>query len=100
MDQSCQSMLQKHRSKTRHGLPVKNDQKDVPACKAQVQRLYVCVCVRACVCVRVCVCVCICVCGACLYDNSYIESEDEQVLLVITVDSNLTFKSHINNICK
>ena len=33
-------------------------------------------------------------------DNSYIESGDEQVLLGITVDSNLTFESHINSICK
>ena len=27
-------------------------------------------------------------------DNSYIESEDEQVLLGITIDSNLTFENH------
>ena len=33
-------------------------------------------------------------------DNSYIESEDEQVLLGITTDSNLTFENHINSICK
>ena len=33
-------------------------------------------------------------------DNSYIESEDEQVLLGITIDSNLTFENHIRNICK
>ena len=33
-------------------------------------------------------------------DNNYIESEKEQVLLNITIDSNLTFESHINNICK
>ena len=33
-------------------------------------------------------------------DNSYIELEDEQVLLGITIDSNLTFENHINNICK
>ena len=33
-------------------------------------------------------------------DNSYIESEDEQVLLGITIDSNLTFENHVNNICK
>ena len=33
-------------------------------------------------------------------DNNYIESEKEQVLLGITIDSNLTFKNHINNICK
>ena len=33
-------------------------------------------------------------------DNSYSESEDEQVLLGITIDSNLTFENHINSICK
>ena len=33
-------------------------------------------------------------------DNSCIESEDEQVLLGITIDSNLTFENHINSICK
>ena len=33
-------------------------------------------------------------------DNSYIESEDEQVLLGITIDSNLTFENLINCICK
>ena len=33
-------------------------------------------------------------------DNRYIESEDEQVLLGITINSNLTFENHINNICK
>ena len=33
-------------------------------------------------------------------DNSYIESEDEQVLLGITIDFNLTFENHINSICK
>ena len=27
-------------------------------------------------------------------DNSYIEWEDEQVLLGITIDSNLTFENH------
>ena len=32
--------------------------------------------------------------------NSYIESEDEQVLLGITIDSNLPFENHIRNICK
>ena len=32
--------------------------------------------------------------------NSYIELKDEQVLLGITVDSNLTFENHINSICK
>ena len=31
-------------------------------------------------------------------DNSYIESEDEQVLLGITIDSNLSFENHINSI--
>ena len=33
-------------------------------------------------------------------DSSYIESEDELVLLGITIDSNLTFENHINCICK
>ena len=33
-------------------------------------------------------------------DNNYIESEKEQVLLGITIDYNLTFENHINNICK
>ena len=33
-------------------------------------------------------------------DNNYIESEKEQVLSGITIDSNLTFENHINNICK
>ena len=33
-------------------------------------------------------------------DNSFIESEDEQVLLGITIDSNLTFENDINSICK
>ena len=33
-------------------------------------------------------------------DNDYIGSEKEQVLLGITIDSNLTFENHINNICK
>ena len=33
-------------------------------------------------------------------ENSYIESEDKQVLLGITVDSNLTFENYINSICK
>ena len=32
--------------------------------------------------------------------NSYTESEDEQLLLGITIDSNLTFENHINSICK
>ena len=31
-------------------------------------------------------------------DNSYIESEDEQVLLRTTINSNLTFENHINSI--
>ena len=35
-----------------------------------------------------------------MIDNSYIESEHEQVLLGITIDSNLTFGNRINNICK
>ena len=33
-------------------------------------------------------------------ESNYIESEKEQVLLSITIDSNLTFGNHINNICK
>ena len=33
-------------------------------------------------------------------DNNYIESEKEQVLLSIKIDSNHTFENHINNICK
>ena len=33
-------------------------------------------------------------------DNNYIESEKEQVLLGVTIDSNLTFENHINNICQ
>ena len=33
-------------------------------------------------------------------DNSYTESEDQQVLLGIAIDSNLTFENHINSICK
>ena len=33
-------------------------------------------------------------------DNNYIDSEKEQWLLGITIDSNLTFENHINNICK
>ena len=33
-------------------------------------------------------------------DNNYIESEKEQVLLGITIDSNLTFENHVNNIYK
>ena len=33
-------------------------------------------------------------------NNSYIELEDEQVLLGITIDSNLIFENHINSICR
>ena len=33
-------------------------------------------------------------------DGHQIISEDEQVLLGVTIDSNLTFESHINNLCK
>ena len=33
-------------------------------------------------------------------DKNYTKSEKEQVLLSITIDSNLTFENHINNICK
>ena len=33
-------------------------------------------------------------------DNSYIEPEDEQVLLGTTINSNLTFENHTRNICK
>ena len=33
-------------------------------------------------------------------DNSYFESEDEQVLLDITINSNFTFENHINSIYK
>ena len=33
-------------------------------------------------------------------DNNYIESEREQVLLGLTIDSNLTFENYINNIYK
>ena len=33
-------------------------------------------------------------------DNDLIESENEQVLLGVTVDSNLSFEKHINNLCK
>ena len=35
-----------------------------------------------------------------IVDNSYIESEDEQVLLGITTDSNPTFENHVCSICK
>ena len=33
-------------------------------------------------------------------DGHQIISEDEQVLLDVTIDSNLNFESHINNLCK
>ena len=33
-------------------------------------------------------------------DNKLIESENEQVLLGVTIDSNLSFQKHINNLCK
>ena len=33
-------------------------------------------------------------------DNSYIESEDEHVLLGIIIHSNLTFENYINSICQ
>ena len=33
-------------------------------------------------------------------DNSYIKLEDEQILLGITIDSNLNFENDINSICK
>ena len=32
-------------------------------------------------------------------DNNYIESEENQVLRGITIDSNLSFDSHISSIC-
>ena len=32
--------------------------------------------------------------------NSNIESEDEQILLDKTIDSNFTFQNHINSVCK
>ena len=35
-----------------------------------------------------------------MIDNSYTKSEDEQVLLGITTDSNLSFENHINSICR
>ena len=38
--------------------------------------------------------------GTVTVDNSYIKSEDEQVLLGITINSNLAFENHINSICK
>ena len=33
-------------------------------------------------------------------DNNLIKSEKEQMLLCITIDLNLSFKEHINNVCK
>ena len=33
-------------------------------------------------------------------DGNIIESEDNQVLLFITIDSKLSFNKHINNLCK
>ena len=33
-------------------------------------------------------------------DNKLIESENEQVLLGVTIDPNLSFEKHINNLCK
>ena len=33
-------------------------------------------------------------------DGNIIESEDEQVLLGVTIDSNLSFNKHVNNLCK
>ena len=33
-------------------------------------------------------------------DNNLITSEKKQMLLGITIDSNLFFKEHINNLCK
>ena len=33
-------------------------------------------------------------------DKNMIESEQEQVILGITIDSNLSFENHINNLCK
>ena len=33
-------------------------------------------------------------------DINYIELENEHLWLGITIDSNLTFESHINSICK
>ena len=35
-----------------------------------------------------------------MIDSNYTESKKDQVLLGITIDSNLTFENHINNICK
>ena len=33
-------------------------------------------------------------------DGNDMESEDNQILLGITIDSNLSFNKHINNLCK
>ena len=33
-------------------------------------------------------------------DNNHTESENKQVLLGVTIDSNLTFENYINSICK
>ena len=33
-------------------------------------------------------------------NGNAIESEDNQILLAITIDSNLSFNKHINNLCK
>ena len=33
-------------------------------------------------------------------DGNVIEPEDNQILLGITIDSNLSFSKHINNLCK
>ena len=33
-------------------------------------------------------------------DGNVIESQDNQVLLAITIDSNLSCNKHINNLCK
>ena len=33
-------------------------------------------------------------------DDYFIKSEKQQELLGITIDSNLTFQTHVNNICK
>ena len=38
--------------------------------------------------------------AAAMIDNSYIELEEKQVLLGITIDSNLTFENHTNIICQ
>ena len=38
--------------------------------------------------------------GTATIDTNYNESENEQVFLGIAVDSNLTFETYINSICK